>query len=57
LHLANFWTFLFNPWAFWQYAHTMVASVVTASFVLTAWGAYWLLRDQHVTNAKIVIHV
>src|ERR1700756_1786815 len=26
LHLADFWEFLFNPWALWQYAHNMMAS-------------------------------
>src|SRR5207302_5279915 len=31
LQLANFWQYLLNPWALWQYAHTMSASVVTAS--------------------------
>src|SRR6516225_8351367 len=23
LHLADFWAFLLNPWALWQYAHNM----------------------------------
>ena len=27
LQLADFWAYLFNPWAFWQYAHTMSAAV------------------------------
>jgi len=30
-----------NPWAVVQYAHTMIASVVTASFVVAAVGAFW----------------
>ncbi len=41
LHLASFSAYLLNPWALWQYAHTMLASVVTASFVVAAVGAYW----------------
>ena len=29
LQLADFWAFLFNPWALAQYAHNMIAAVVT----------------------------
>src|SRR5258705_2793808 len=29
LHLTSFWAFVLNPWAFWQYAHNMTASVIT----------------------------
>ena len=29
LHLVDFWAFLLNPWALAQYAHNMVATVVT----------------------------
>ena len=29
LELADFWAFLLNPWAIWQYLHTMTAAVVT----------------------------
>src|SRR4051794_10622473 len=41
LQLADFWAYLFNPWALWQYAHNMSASVITAAFVVTAVAAYW----------------
>ena len=57
LHLADFWTFLCNPWAFWQYMHNMMASVVTASFVLTSLGAYWSLLGIHPQHAKICLRV
>jgi cytochrome d ubiquinol oxidase subunit I len=57
LHLANFWAFLFNPWAVWQYAHNMMASVVTASFVVCAVGAYWSLMGLHADHAKICLRV
>jgi len=36
---------LFNPWIFWQYLHNMMGSVVTASFVMAAVGAFYLLTD------------
>jgi cytochrome d ubiquinol oxidase subunit I len=52
LRLANFFAFLLNPWALAQYAHTILASVVTASFVVAATGAYYLLRGQHGETAS-----
>ena len=48
LQLGDFWAFLLNPWALAQYAHNMVASVVTASFVVAAVGAYYALERLHV---------
>jgi len=47
--------FLFNPWALIEYAHTMMASVVTASFVVSAVGAFYLLRGQHVEQANLFL--
>lgn len=47
LQIADLGAFLSNPWAIAQYAHTMMASVVTASFVMAAVGAFWLLRSRH----------
>ncbi len=55
LHLESFRAYLFNPWAFWQYAHNMVASLVTASFVVAAVGAYWSLMGQHARHAGICL--
>ncbi|MDI3464115.1 MAG: Cytochrome d ubiquinol oxidase subunit I [Nitrospira sp.] len=43
---------LTNPWLFWQFAHTMTAAVVTASCVIAAVGAYYLLSGQHLSHAK-----
>jgi len=55
LQLADFWAFLNNPWALWQYAHNMCASVVTASFVMAAVGAAWILMDKHKETARICL--
>jgi cytochrome d ubiquinol oxidase subunit I len=52
LELTDFGAFVLNPWAIAQYAHTMVASVVTASFVVTAMGAYYALRGLHLEAAR-----
>lgn len=43
---------LTNPWLFWQFTHTMTATVVTASCVVAAVGAYYLLCGQYLPHAK-----
>ena len=57
LHLHSFWAFVLNPWAFWQYAHNMIATVVTASFVIMAVGAFYLLAKIHEEYARIFMKV
>jgi cytochrome bd ubiquinol oxidase subunit I len=57
LYLTDFWAFLLNPWAIAQYAHTMVASVVTASFVMIAVGAYYALQGLHHDQARRFLRV
>ncbi len=57
LHLADFWSFVLNPWAFWQYAHNMTATVITASFVVAAVGAFWSLMGIHIEHAMICLRV
>jgi cytochrome d ubiquinol oxidase subunit I len=52
LRLADFWAFLLNPWAIAQYAHNMIAAVVTASFVVSALGAYYALKGVHGEAAR-----
>jgi cytochrome d ubiquinol oxidase subunit I len=52
LHLADFWAFLWNPWAIAQYLHTMVAAVVTGAFVMAAVGAFYALRGEHLEHAR-----
>jgi len=43
---------LTNPWLLWQYTHNMTAAVVTASFVMAAVGAFYLLSGQHAVHAR-----
>ena len=57
LRLASFSAFVLNPWAFAQYAHTIIASVVTASFVVSAVGALYLLQDRHAEIARRFLRV
>jgi cytochrome bd ubiquinol oxidase subunit I len=57
LYLNDFWAFILNPWALAQYAHTLVGSVVTASFVMTAVGAFYALQDLHADHARRFLRV
>jgi cytochrome bd ubiquinol oxidase subunit I len=53
--LASFWGLLFNPWALWQYAHTMVGAVQTGSFTVAAVGAFYLLSKRHIEYGKLFV--
>jgi cytochrome d ubiquinol oxidase subunit I len=55
--LASLWGLLLNPWALWQYAHTMCGSVLTASFVVAAVGAFYLLAGRHAEPARRFVAV
>ena len=57
LRLADFGAFVLNPWAIAQYAHNMVAAVVTGSFVMAAVGAYYTLRGRHEPSARIFLRL
>ncbi|HEY5962241.1 MAG TPA: cytochrome ubiquinol oxidase subunit I [Polyangiaceae bacterium] len=57
LMLRDIGAFLLNPWALWQYAHTMSATVITASFVMAGLGAYWTLLRLHDPVARICVRV
>jgi cytochrome d ubiquinol oxidase subunit I len=52
LVLARVGEYLFNAWAFWEYAHTMSAAVITGAFVVCAVAAYWTLRGLHAPHAR-----
>lgn len=52
LYLADVSAFMFNRWVFWQYAHTMNASVITSAFVMAAVGAFWSLMGKHEEAAR-----
>jgi len=45
--LESFWGLLLNPWVFWMFLHTMIGSVVTAAFVISSIGAFYLLSGRH----------
>jgi cytochrome d ubiquinol oxidase subunit I len=55
LQIASFWAYVLNPWALVQYAHNMIASVVTGAFVVAAVGAYYSLKGVHKDQAAIFL--
>jgi cytochrome bd ubiquinol oxidase subunit I len=55
--LTSFWGLLSNPWAWLQYAHNMCGAVVTASFVMAAVGAFYLLEKRNVEFGRIFVKV
>jgi cytochrome bd ubiquinol oxidase subunit I len=55
--LNDYWSFLLNPWAFWQYAHTMSGAVVTASMVMASLGAFYLLLGGHLPHARLFLRL
>ncbi len=57
LELASFGAYLWNEWAFWEYAHTMSAAVVTSAFVVCAVAAYWSLRGLHPRHARAALRL
>jgi cytochrome d ubiquinol oxidase subunit I len=49
--------YLGNPWALWEYAHTMNAAVVTGAFVVNAVAAYWALRGRYENHARAALRL
>jgi cytochrome d ubiquinol oxidase subunit I len=57
LVLVDVWSYLFNAWAFWEYAHTMSAAVITGAFVVTAVAAYWALMQKYEKHARTALRI
>jgi len=57
LRIADFQAFVLNPWAVVQYAHNMVAAVVTGAFVMAAVGAYYTLTGRHQPIARLFLRL
>jgi cytochrome bd ubiquinol oxidase subunit I len=55
--VLSFWQLLFNPWALLQYAHNMTGAVITASFVMAATGAFYLLDGRQRNYGRIFLKV
>jgi cytochrome d ubiquinol oxidase subunit I len=57
IFLTSFWGLLLNPWAGWQYVHTMGGAVVTASFVMASTGAYYLLAKRDTEYGMLFVRM
>ncbi len=55
--LSSFWALVLNPWARWQYAHNMIAAVITGCFVMAAVGAFYLLTGRHEPYGRTFLRV
>jgi cytochrome d ubiquinol oxidase subunit I len=55
--LVSLSALLLNPWIFWQYLHNMIGSVVTASFVMAAIGAYYLLTNRDAAYGRTFLRL
>ena len=55
--LTSFTGLLLNKWALLQYAHNMSGAVVTAAFVMSATGAFYLLEDRFVEYGRVFVRV
>jgi cytochrome d ubiquinol oxidase subunit I len=57
MRLTSLSSLILNRWGLWQYLHTMAGSAVTASFVMAAVGAYYLLSNQNMKHGRIFVRV
>jgi len=55
--VVSFWQLLLNPWGLLQYMHNMTGAVVTASFVMVAVGAFYLLDGKNANYGRIFTRV
>ncbi|MDD5544524.1 MAG: cytochrome ubiquinol oxidase subunit I [Acidobacteriia bacterium] len=57
VQLTSFWKLMLNPWGLWQYAHNMSGAVITASFVMAAVGAFYLLEKKYLESGRIFVRL
>lgn len=57
VRLVSLSAFLTNRWALVEYAHTMVGSCITASFVMASVGAFYTLQRRHAPHAALFLRV
>jgi cytochrome bd ubiquinol oxidase subunit I len=55
LELVDVAAFLLNPWAWIQFAHNQCAALVTGAFAVTALGAFYILRNDHLEQARLYL--
>jgi cytochrome d ubiquinol oxidase subunit I len=55
--LTDVVAYLFNPWAIWQYLHTMCAAVITGAFAVNAVAAYWGLMGTFPRHTQAALRL
>ena len=55
--LTSFWALVLNPWALWQYSHTMIGAVITGSFTMASVGAFYLLSRTHEPSGRLFVRL
>jgi cytochrome d ubiquinol oxidase subunit I len=55
LIIGDLAAYLLNPWAFVMFAHNQAAALVTGSFVVAGIGAFYLLRREHLDQARLYV--
>jgi cytochrome bd ubiquinol oxidase subunit I len=55
--LTSLWGLLSNPYAIWQFFHTISGSMITASMVMAGVGAYYLLSRRFAEAARLCVKV
>jgi cytochrome bd ubiquinol oxidase subunit I len=55
--LTSLWGLLSNPYAVWQFFHTISGSMITASMVMSGVGAYYLLSRRFEEAGRLCVKV
>lgn len=55
IHLKSFWAVLLNPYAIWEYFHTINGALLAAAFVIGGIGAFYLLSGRHREFGKLSV--
>jgi cytochrome d ubiquinol oxidase subunit I len=55
--LTSLWGLLSNPYAVWQFLHTISGSMVTASMVMSGVGAYYLLARRDEDTGRLCVRL
>jgi cytochrome d ubiquinol oxidase subunit I len=55
VHIASLMAVLLNPWAIWEYLHTMLGAVVTGCFVMASIGAFYILSGRHEASGRVFL--
>ncbi|MGH9430074.1 MAG: cytochrome ubiquinol oxidase subunit I [Terriglobia bacterium] len=55
VRLKSFWAVLLNPYAGWQYFHTINGALLTGAYVMGGVGAFYLLSHRHPEFASLAL--